>query len=149
MTTTAAITPFPTVSKGSHDHPIVTLQYLLRAHGHGVAVDGTFAIAVEKAVRAFQKRKHLAVDGVVGPKTWAALVIVVKQGSRGDAVRGVQDEFNLRQLVGTSIGLTVDGIFGPETDMAVRAFQDQLGLGTDGVVGPKTWSALVGGRLLP
>lgn len=148
MTTTPTITPFPIVSKGGHGHPIVTLQYLLRAHGHGVAVDGTFGIAVEKAVRAFQKRKHLAVDGIVGPKTWAALVIVVKRGSRGDAVRGVQDEFNLRQLVGTSIGLTVDGIFGPETDMAVRTFQDQLGLGADGVVGPKTWSALVGGRLL-
>jgi peptidoglycan hydrolase-like protein with peptidoglycan-binding domain len=148
MTTIATITRFPLVSKGSHDHPIVTLQYLLRAHGHGVTVDGTFGIAVEKAVRAFQKRKHLVVDGIVGPKTWAALIVVVQRGSRGDAVRGVQDEFNLRQLVGTSIGVTVDGIFGPETDMAVRAFQDQLGLVDDGVVGPKTWSALVGGSLL-
>jgi peptidoglycan hydrolase-like protein with peptidoglycan-binding domain len=149
MNTTATTTAWPLVSEGSHDHPITTLQYLLRANGHGVTVDGVFGIAVQKAVRAFQKRKHVTVDGIVGPKTWAALVIVVLRGSRGDAVRAVQEEFNVRQFAGTTIGLTVDALFGAETDMAVRGFQGDVGLVVDGVVGPQTWAALVGGALLP
>jgi len=37
----------------------------------------------------------------------------------------------------------VDGIFGGETDDAVRAFQEDMGLGADGVVGEDTANALV------
>ena len=37
----------------------------------------------------------------------------------------------------------MDGIFGPNTAAAVRAFQQQKGLAVDGIVGPNTWSALI------
>ena len=125
-----------------------TLQHLLRAHGKNVAVDGIFGPQTEAAVRAFQGSRGLAVDGIVGPHTWSALIVIVRRGSRGQAVRGVQEEFQFRNLSGDpSKGLQIDGIFGPRTEAAVRDFQDAIGIAVDGVVGPITWRALVSGML--
>jgi peptidoglycan hydrolase-like protein with peptidoglycan-binding domain len=153
MTTTATVSPFPLVRKGDQNHPVKTLQYLLRARGHSVAVDGIFGPQTDAAVRAFQQQKGLAVDGIVGPNTWGALIITVQKGSQGDAVRGVQEEFQFRNLSGNpGSGLAVDGIFGPQTDAAVRGFQNALhqdipSVTVDGIVGPVTWRALVSGML--
>ena len=107
----------------------------------------------DAAVRAFQKEKHLAVDGIVGPNTWSALIIEVRRGSQGDAVRGVQEEFQFRNLSGDpSKAPAVDGIFGPQTETAVRNSQagvhaDVPSMAVDGIVGPMTWQALVSGML--
>ena len=147
--TTATISPWPLVRQGDQEHPVQTLQYLLRARGHNLTVDGIFGPGTDAAVRAFQQQKALAVDGIVGPATWSALIITVQQGSQGDAVRGVQEEFQFRNLSGDpGQGLQVDGIFGPDTDAAVRGFQQALHLDipsvtVDGIVGPVTWQALI------
>lgn len=142
------IQSFPLVKEGDKDHPVKTLQYLLCAHGDTVIVDGTFGVKTDAAVRTFQRRMNLAVDGLVGLHTWSALLIQVFQGSTGDAVRGVQEEFRYRNLSGDpSQGVQVDGIFGPMTDAAVRGFQQALGLVVDGIVGPLTWRALISGML--
>ena len=53
-------------------------------------------------------------------------------GSSGDLVAHVQ----------RALGLTADGVFGPQTDSAVRAYQARAGLAVDGVVGPITWASL-------
>ncbi len=129
--------------------PIRTLQYLLRQHGHPkVLADGIFGPITEGAVRAFQQSRSLQVDGIVGDQTWPAIIVQVKQGSSGDAVRGVQSQFQARNLSGDpSKGLQVDGIFGPKTDATVRGFQQAAGLAVDGIVGPFTWNALVNGVL--
>jgi peptidoglycan hydrolase-like protein with peptidoglycan-binding domain len=111
-----------------------------------VAVDGIFGPKTDAAVRAFQQSRSLAVDGIVGPKTWTALIIQVRQGSQGDAVRAVQEEFQFRTGE-PGQGLQVDGIFGPNTDAAVRGFQQALQITVDGIVGPVTWRALVSGML--
>lgn len=129
--------------------PIKTLQYLLRHHGHPeVLADGVFGPITAAAVRAFQQSRGLLVDGIVGNQTWPALIVQVRQGSSGEAVRGVQSQFQARSLSGDpSRGLQVDGIFGPKTDATVRGFQQAAGLVVDGIVGPITWNALVNGAL--
>ena len=134
------------------EHPVLSLQYLLRARNHPVAVDGIFGAKTGAAVRAFQMDKHLSVDGIVGPKTWSALIITVKRGSQGDAVRGVQEEFVFRAGE-PGKGLKIDGIFGPQTEAAVRGFQQALAtdipsVAVDGIVGPVIWQALVSGMLM-
>jgi peptidoglycan hydrolase-like protein with peptidoglycan-binding domain len=142
------ILPWPVVRRRDQGHPVRTLQHLLRARGQNVTVDGIFGPRTEAAVRAIQSSRGLTVDGIVGNQTWPALIVQVKRGSTGDAVRGVQEEFQFRNLSGDpSQGLQIDGIFGPQTDAAVRGFQQALGVTVDGIVGPITWRALVSGML--
>jgi peptidoglycan hydrolase-like protein with peptidoglycan-binding domain len=150
---TGSISPFPLVRSGDREHPVRTLQQLLRARNHPVAVDGIFGPKTDAAVRAFQMDKHLAVDGIVGPASWRALIMTVRRGGQGDAVRGAQEEFQFRNLSGVpGKGPQIDGIFGPQTEAAVRAFQQALhedipSVAVDGIVGPVTWQALVSGML--
>jgi peptidoglycan hydrolase-like protein with peptidoglycan-binding domain len=145
------LSPWPVVQNGNQGHPILTLQFLLRAHGHNLTVDGMFGPATEAAVKAFETSKGMTADGIMNPQTWSALIIQVKKGSYGDAVRGVQEEFQFRAGE-PGKGLKVDGIFGPQTDSTVRGFQHALSLDipsvvVDGIVGPVTWQALVSGML--
>jgi peptidoglycan hydrolase-like protein with peptidoglycan-binding domain len=142
------IQPWPLTKKGANAHPVRTLQHLLRAQKQTGAVDGIFGAKTEAAVKAGHQVKKLSGDGQVGAKTWAAIVITVKKGSKGDAVRGVQEEFQFRNLSDDpSNAPAIDGDFGPKTDAAVRAFQDALDIDVDGIVGPITWRALVSGML--
>jgi peptidoglycan hydrolase-like protein with peptidoglycan-binding domain len=67
------------------------------------------------------------------PVTTTEHVIVLSSGSEGRQV----------QLLQKALGaIKVDGVFGPETETAVRSFQASRGLTVDGVVGPQTSSAL-------
>ena len=142
------ISPFPLVNRGDKVFPVRPLQRLLCARGHPVAADGIFGPNTESAVRAFQTSKGLAVDGIVGPATWSQLVVQVKKGSTGDAVRAVQEVIKFHdQSDGEGTPVTIDGVFGPRTDHFVRGFQKAVGTPSDGIVGPITWRALVSGML--
>jgi peptidoglycan hydrolase-like protein with peptidoglycan-binding domain len=144
----APLQPWPVLAQGGEFHPIATMQHLLRARGATVAVDGSFGLKSAAAVRSFQRAHHLTADGVMGPDTWPVLVVRVARGDRGDAVRGVQEEFQFRNLSGDPRkGVQIDGQFGPMTEAAVVDFQQALGLAIDGIVGPVTWRALVSGML--
>src|SRR5205814_7300565 len=91
---------------------------------------GRFGSSTEGAVRAFQQRRGLLVDGTVGSETWGELVeagfalgdrtlYLRSPHFRGDDVRALQ-----RRL--SSLGFDAgreDGIFGPRSDRAVREFQ--------------------------
>ena len=62
----------------------------------------------------------------------------VRRGTRRFPVRPLQQLLRAR-----SHPVAVDGIFGPRTESAVRAFQQSGGLAADGIVGPQTWSRLI------
>jgi peptidoglycan hydrolase-like protein with peptidoglycan-binding domain len=129
---------WPIQRRGSHDENTRTVQYLLRQRGFPVAVDRVFGPRTEEAVQRFQKDRGLGIDGIVGNETWPALILLVRSGSRGDAVRAVQRQLNARVA-----SLAVDGDFGPQTALAVRQFQQANGLLVDAIVGPDTWYALL------
>ena len=127
--------PWPVLAQPMRGTPIEALQHLLRHHGASIAADGIFGPQTDAAVRAFQQSHGLVVDGKAGPKTFAAIIVTVRRGDRGEAVRGAQC---------LCVDVTVDGIFGPKTEAGVKQMQGFLGLATDGIVGPLTWRALVG-----
>ena len=131
---TTTMAPWPVIAKPMQGPPVQALQHLLRHHGQSISADGIFGPKTDAAVRAFQKAKGLTVDGKAGPQTWTAIIVTVKKGSSGEAVRGVQVLL---------VDVTADGIFGPKTDAAVRDMQKYFGVTVDGIVGPVTWRALV------
>lgn len=63
--------------------------------------------------------------------------VLLRRGMRGDGVRNLQIGLN-----GHGFSLRIDGVFGPQTEDAVRRFQDRWGLLVDGIVGPATMAAL-------
>lgn len=145
---------WPYLRQNSGGHAVRVAQYLLRAHEYMLTVDGIFGPQTDTRVRAFQRDNNLVNDGIVGPLTWAKLIIQVALGSQGDAVRAVQEELLFRHNIdGTpEFDLVVDGIFGPKTDAAIWHFQQVvaksvIGFAVDGIVGPQTWRALVSSLL--
>lgn len=71
--------PEPMLALGSRGEAVHHLQALLRRLGYELDADSIFGPLTERTVREFQRRRGLAVDGIVGPRTWAAL-----HGRRGD-----------------------------------------------------------------
>lgn len=63
----------------------------------------------------------------------------LREGATGAAVRSVQGLCLARGHV-----IACDGVFGPQTDSAVRSVQSAARIGVDGIVGPQTWPALLG-----
>lgn len=143
----------PMVYRGCTGDAVKTLQEKLNAKGfHSGNVDGIFGAKTYAAVTAFQKANSLGVDGIVGKLSWAKLYDatpvnvtpvttqpMLRTGSRGDAVRKLQELLNAK---GYTCG-SVDGIFGSKTYAAVLAFQKANGLAADGIVGSLTWGKLV------
>jgi hypothetical protein len=74
----------------------------------------------------------------------AATQPALRRGDRGPWVVLLQQLMSQLRLPGwDDTYLTPDGVFGPRTEAAVRAFQSSAGLDADGIVGTATWSELV------
>ncbi|MBN8209408.1 peptidoglycan-binding protein [Bacillus sp. NTK071] len=138
-----------TLSYGEKHGDVVELQDVLSAKGYFNYDESTgyYGSITEGAVKQFQKDHGLSVDGIAGPNTFSAIQNVnngqaqrtLVQGDRGHSVAALQEK------LGGYYNYSVDGIYGPITKQAVRAFQADNGLAVDGIAGKNTWSVLNGG----
>lgn len=115
-----------------------TVQRLLVAHGHRVAVTGTVDSATVSAVQDFQSERGLDADGRVGPRTWPRLVVSVRAGDRGEAVTALQ-----ALLTNAGHPTAVTGSFTTDTEDVLRAFQSAHGMAGTGIAEPPVWLALM------
>lgn len=130
--------------------------------------NGVFGVSTRNAVQEFQRIFNLTPDGIVGKATWYQLKYiyngvkrlneltsegltleevtrpfpeVLQEGDTGIAVQSLQ--YYLAVIAYFSNGalpaVAIDGIFGPATTAAVRAFQELVGLPADGIVGLQTF----------
>ncbi len=80
-----------------------------------------------------------------GPQTNAQVTLslpILRRGQLSGEAPVERLQFMLN-FVGGVDDLDVDGIFGPKTEAAVRAFQQNENLSVDGIVGRQTWTALL------
>ncbi|MYY03665.1 MULTISPECIES: peptidoglycan-binding protein [unclassified Streptomyces] len=139
---------YTTQRTGSAGPQVKALQLLLNEQGYPAGdADGSFGPATAGAVTSFQAARGLEADGVVGARTWTALLSagsspVLTEGATGEDVK------RLQRALTAALGSTVaaDGSFGPATATAVRSYQTSRELTADGTVGPATWAALRAGR---
>ncbi|UUU31846.1 peptidoglycan-binding protein [Streptomyces sp. CA-210063] len=107
-----------TVKSGVKSPAVKAAQRQLSDNGFAVSADGAFGPATAEKVRAFQKAKGLAADGVVGPNTWARLVNG-GGGGGGNPGGAVQLVFDKNQSDQTNSRLSV--VRGGKTIASYRA----------------------------
>lgn len=159
----------PILRSGSRGTEVAELQSVLKLLGFfNGGVDGFFGEETVSAVTQFQQAAGVNADGVVGPATWnrlfpteavpstpttptasrpeptpqpdaPAAFPILRRGMTGEAVRGLQQRL---RTIGIYDG-EIDGVFGEQTETAVKAAQQKYQLDPDGVVGPSTWSTLL------
>jgi peptidoglycan hydrolase-like protein with peptidoglycan-binding domain len=167
---TAGTPTFQRIAYGSSGPAVKTVQGILRTLGYyNSDVEGKFGYSTYLAVLNYQRDNGLAVDGVVGPLTWASLtgavpsptptgtvppaptptptaaILRIQYGDAGPIVLQVQQKLN-------DLGYYLDVLdsrFGWNTYVAVRNFQNTNGLKVDGIVGPLTWAKLFSPDALP
>jgi len=141
--------------RGDHGPAVAEIQARLALLGllppGGTDYEGAvFDDAVDRAVRQFQQARGATVDGLVGAQTWRLLDDARwRLGDRvlwyapshllsGDDIADLQHRLS---DLGFDVG-QVDGIFGRQTESAVRDFQRNVGITVDGLCGPLTFRAL-------
>ena len=131
--------------------------------GQALAEDGMYGPATERAVKNFQRKIGIRLDGIVGAQTFYALGKEIgnyieekpefgsrelRLGIRGGDVRILQNRLNaLGRRYARIIGGPADGVFGSRTQRAVRRFQLDFrhrcqGMLANGIVGPDTFNSL-------
>jgi Putative peptidoglycan binding domain len=133
----------------SVEDSIIELQERLSAQGFLAKISGKFDLETEEAVKEFQKKNNLSVDGIVGPLSWACLFYPKLYRNQKSTSPEFQDAVKEMQNILYEEGFSKkepNGYFDRETERAVKRFQKIYGLKNDGIVGAATWSVLLGMR---
>jgi peptidoglycan hydrolase-like protein with peptidoglycan-binding domain len=142
----------PTIQVGSKGQAVRDAQQALVDRGYYIGtqgVDGIFGAHTFAGVVSYQNGRSagefwafsypLAVDGIVGPQTWGRLAPdTIRNGDKGTGVRLAQNILKNYAYPPYDPG-PVDGVFGPQTELAVTNFQNDVDITADGIVGPVTW----------
>ncbi len=159
------LVPMQPLRRGAAGDAVAEVRRVLAGLGLVANIDpatqSVFDADTELAVRHFQQRRGLSVDGVVGIETYAALAGARwRLGDRvlshnatnllaGDDVASLQQQL---LEMGYDLGRP-DGVFGRRSEASLRTFQRDYGLVPDGICGPATLRALrqlgrrvIGGR---
>ena len=144
---------------GSANNEVKLVQEKLNSLGYNLGTaDGIFGTGTETAVKNYQQAKGLDVDGIVGRLTWDALFngtsradaadddvaypgYLIGLGNADSNVTLIQKRLNVLNMG----NIIEDGIFGVNTENAVKNFQSQNSLSADGVIGQTTWDKLFQG----
>jgi peptidoglycan hydrolase-like protein with peptidoglycan-binding domain len=148
----------PQVNPGDTGSIVVALQLALRTEGYGLQGTGTYANVTLNAVRDFQQKHGINNSGIVGSKTWHALVGPKSKMStkNGEAVPpafginpGESNAEKMSYLNNTLIRIypyydqvEYNSTYDEQTQSLVRDFQRRAGINPSGIVGPKTWTAM-------
>jgi peptidoglycan hydrolase-like protein with peptidoglycan-binding domain len=131
------------------------LQIVLKSYDYYEGkIDGKIGSVSKAALRSFQNKNGLIVDGILGPETCLRLldrvnirsnVINILYIEETNKNQQYSEQIESHQRILKELGLYtggIDGLNGPGTQRAIKAFQNKAGLVADGVVGAKTDKAL-------
>ncbi|MDJ0618721.1 MAG: peptidoglycan-binding protein [Calothrix sp. MO_192.B10] len=125
------------------NHQLARLDTISKFPLH-TPVTGYFGEETKNAVKYLQCLAFLKIDGIVGQQTWAYLchgVASLPQHSLGSCGRQIVVLQQLLKGEGYYTGI-VDGIFGMQTETAIRKLQAQYNLNVDGTITESTWMIL-------
>jgi len=96
--------------------------------------------ATSSATEKFQRIVGVLPTGIASNTTWNAInQILAKRVIQGTHASGV-----IIRYLQFRIGANPDGIYGSQTEAALKKFQQQNGLTVDGIIGAMTWQKLIG-----
>jgi|SRR5690625_1458685 len=125
--------------------PIATIQNWVNTYSFNyIKVDNLYGPKTHRAlVKVYQYElnvqfnRNLVVDGIPGPKTDAA-VVIIRKGARGNLTKVMQAFLYVK-----GYPLAVDGIFGDITHEMIKIFQRKNKLKVDGIAGKATFRKLI------
>lgn len=136
---------------GENNDVVLSCQQRLKELGYlTTAPDGAYGDDTVTAVKQFQSRNDLVVDGYLGPSTRVSLTSANAQpngfmlGEQGDSVTRIQQLLSKYGYLSSS---NVTGYYGEVTENAVKTFQSSNGLMADGSVGQQTMNKLTGSQV--
>jgi N-acetylmuramoyl-L-alanine amidase len=133
-------------TKENKDTSILRLQKALNQlkitdrNNRPLTEDNFTGPATSSAVEKFQRVVGIIPTGMATQTTWDAINQILAKRT----VQGNQTSGPIMRYLQYRVGTTPDGIYGRQTEAAIKRYQQQNGLTADGIIGPATWGKLLG-----